>query len=62
MKVIALKQGYFGKLLEVGETFEVPDDATASWFVPVEQAESAKPEGQDKPAKSKAKPEVKLEA
>lgn len=58
MKVIALKQGYFGKLIEAGEEFDVPDDAKASWFVPVEKAARAKPEGEDKPAKSKAKPEA----
>jgi len=32
MQVIALKQGYFGKLREPGETFDVPDGAQASWF------------------------------
>lgn len=58
MKVIALKQGYFGKLIEAGEEFDVPDDAKASWFVPVEKADHAKPEGEGKPAKSKAKPEA----
>ena len=44
MKVIATKPGYFGKLRQAGEEFEVPDDAKASWFEPVEkQAKPAKP-------------------
>ena len=58
MKVIALKQGYFGKLIEAGEEFDVPDGEKATWFVPIAQAEHAKPEGEAKPAKSKAKPEA----
>lgn len=37
MKVIALKQGYFGKLRDPGEEFEVPEGSKASWFQPVEQ-------------------------
>lgn len=36
MKVTATKPGYFGKLREAGETFEVPDGTgKASWFEPV---------------------------
>ena len=36
MKVIATKPGYFDKLREVGETFEVPQGTgKASWFEPV---------------------------
>ncbi len=35
MKVTATKPGYFGKLREVGDTFDVPDGAKASWFKPV---------------------------
>ena len=56
MKVIALKQGYFGKLREPGHEFEVPDGTTASWFEPVEQKANGKggkkPEAQanEKPA------------
>lgn len=37
MRVIATKQGYHGKLREVGEEFDVPDDAKASWFEPKEK-------------------------
>lgn len=43
MKVIALKQGYFGRLREPGHEFEVPDGTTASWFEPVKQQQQ-KPE------------------
>lgn len=38
MKVIASKQGYFGKLREPGDTFDVPDGSKASWFAPVDAA------------------------
>lgn len=40
MKVIATKPGYFGKLRQAGDEFEVTDDTKeASWFEPVEKAE-----------------------
>lgn len=42
-EVIATHQGFFGKLRDVGERFEVPNDLKASWFVPAEKAESKKP-------------------
>lgn len=47
MKVIATKQGYFGKLRAVGDEFEVPEGSKASWFQPVEQKASGK--GSKKP-------------
>ena len=51
MKVIALKQGYFGKLREPGDKFEVPDGIKASWFEPVDGAkQEAKPAKPAKPA------------
>jgi hypothetical protein len=56
MKVIATKLGYFGKLREPGDEFEVPDGTKGSWFQPVEQKASGKggkkPEAQanEKPA------------
>lgn len=56
MKVIATKLGYFGKLREPGDEFEVPDGTKGSWFQPVEQKANGKggkkPEAQanDKPA------------
>lgn len=49
MKVIALKQGYFGKLREPGHEFEVPDGTTASWFEPVKQQQKAEAKGGNKP-------------
>lgn len=42
MKVIALKWGYFGRLREPGDEFEVPDGTKGSWFQPVEQKASGK--------------------
>lgn len=36
MKVKAIKPGFFGKLREPGDEFDVPDDAEATWFKPVE--------------------------
>lgn len=42
MKVIATKLGYFGKLREPGDEFEVPDGTKGSWFQPVEQKASGK--------------------
>lgn len=50
MKVIATKRGYFGKLREPGDEFDVPDKSTASWFEPVG--------GDTKPAKSHKAPKV----
>ena len=56
MKVIATKQGYFGKLRDVGDEFEVPDGTKGSWFQPIEQKANGKggkkPEAQanEKPA------------
>lgn len=47
MKVIATKQGYFGKLRAPGDEFEVPDGFKATWFQPVEHKASGK--GSKKP-------------
>ncbi len=49
MKVIATKKGYFGKLRQPRDEFDVPDKSKASWF---EQAKTEKAEKQDKPEKS----------
>lgn len=46
MKVIALKEGYFGKLRMPGDEFDVPEGSKASWFVPVQTAVSAPPASQ----------------
>ena len=42
MKVIATKFGYFGKLRQPGDEFEVPEGSKASWFQPVEQKANGK--------------------
>lgn len=52
MKVIALKQGYFGKLRQPDDQFEVPDGTKGSWFQPVKPV---KPEAE---AKGGKKPEA----
>lgn len=41
MKVEAIKTGYFGKLREPGDVFEVPNGAKASWFTPVKGSKPA---------------------
>jgi len=48
MNVIASKRGYFGRLIEAGETFEVPDGARASWFAP-EGGYAPEPESPETP-------------
>lgn len=50
MKVIAIKQGYFGKLRGVDEVFDVPDGAKASWFTPVDKKGAAEGKGDAKPS------------
>ena len=47
MKVIATKLGYFGKLRQPGDEFEVQDGTKGSWFQPVEQKANGK--GSKKP-------------
>ena len=47
MKVIALKQGYFGKLRQPDDQFEVPDGTKGSWFQPVKPV---KPEAAEPPS------------
>ena len=37
MKVVAIKRGFYGQIREEGDTFEVEDGLTASWFEPVTQ-------------------------
>lgn len=39
MKVVAIKRGFYGQIREEGDTFEVEDDLTASWFSPLGQEE-----------------------
>ena len=47
MKVIATKAGYFGKLRQPGDEFDVPDGTKGSWFHPVNR------EPDDKKTKTK---------
>ncbi len=53
MQVIATLRGYDNiRVREPGEEFEMPDDATGSWFEPVGGAKpKAKPEGKAKAGK-----------
>nr|DAK49064.1 MAG TPA: Origin of replication binding protein [Caudoviricetes sp.] len=37
MKVVAIKRGFYGQIREEGDTFEVEDDLTASWFSYLDQ-------------------------
>ena len=37
MKVIATQAGYFGKLRQPGDEFDVPDGTKGSWFEPVKK-------------------------
>lgn len=50
MKVIAISRGFYGALREAGDTFEVPEGAKATWFAPVEKAQSAPARKQRKQA------------
>jgi len=36
MRVVALQTGFYGSLRLADDIFEVPDDAKATWFVPVD--------------------------
>lgn len=56
MKVIATKQGYFGKLRAAGDEFEVPEGTKSSWFQPVEQKASGKASGKKSEAQAAEKP------
>lgn len=51
MKVIAIKLGYFDGLRQEGDTFDVPQGMTASWFVPADEQDEAK----EAPAAAKVK-------
>lgn len=45
MKVIATKQGFYGKIREIGDEFDVKEGEKASWFAPKAEAEKPKAEG-----------------
>lgn len=51
MKVIAKQLGFFGKLREPGDEFEVPDGTKGDWFEAVDKpVEGKKAKAADKPA------------
>jgi len=60
MNVIASKRGYFGRLIEAGEVFTVPDGAQASWFAPVVEPapEASAPEAQAPVASGRGRKKV----
>lgn len=39
MKVIATAKGFFGSMIEAGQTFEVPNGTQASWFRPIDKSD-----------------------
>lgn len=49
MQVIAIKQGYHGKLRQPDDKFDVPEGSKATWFVPVEQKAEGKKQAAAKP-------------
>lgn len=59
MKVIAIKQGYFGKLRAPDEVFDVPEGAKASWFTPVDKKGAAEGKGDAKPSDGLKVDEIK---
>lgn len=42
MHVIATAKGFYGSIIEPGQTFEVPDGAKASWFKPAGKGEEGR--------------------
>ncbi len=52
MQVTAIKPGYLGRLREVGEVFDVPEGAHATWFAPLAAAAPPK-DAKPKDAKPK---------
>ena len=52
MQVIATALGFYGRLIQPDDIFEVPDDEKkSSWFVPTEPAAKARPTKPTKDAK-----------
>lgn len=47
MKVRAIRNGFFGRYINEGETFEVPNNAKATWFAPVKAVPQAAPPASD---------------
>lgn len=40
MRVVATAPGYIGHYREIGEEFDVPEGAKASWFTPVKRGKA----------------------
>ena len=55
MEVIAIKPGYYGKLRQPDDKFDVPEGSKATWFVPVKQDVEQKAEGKKQAAAAKPK-------
>jgi len=55
MRVIASRQGYFGRLIEAGEAFDVPEDATATWFAVPSGGDEPEDQGDESAQGDKAK-------
>ena len=52
MLVKSTERGYFGQLREIGDEFEVPSGASASWFKPVKTEPEPEPAKRGRPAKA----------
>jgi hypothetical protein len=47
MRVRASERGFFGRLIEAGDEFEVPDGTECSWFKSVDAKKPAKPKAKE---------------
>ena len=52
MQVIATAKGYYGALIQPGQTFDVPDQTKGSWFRPIEGGDKNAEAASDKAGKS----------
>ena len=52
MQVIATAKGYYGALIQPGQTFDVPDKTKGSWFRPVKDDEQSAGAAAEKAGKS----------
>lgn len=56
MRVIATAKGYLGSLREAGDSFEVPDGTTGSWFASApDLPDEDRPLAEPKPRKGRGK-------
>jgi hypothetical protein len=62
MKVVALKSGFFGKLRQAGDVFEVPDGTRGSWFRPDPASSPPPPKAEPRlGGRSSKKPELQAD-